>query len=121
MAIYHLSVKPISRSSGRSATASAAYRAAARIDDQRTGQVHDYTRKGGVESADIVLPNHAPAWANDRAALWNAAELAEKRKDACVAREYEVALPAELSPAERRRLAVDFAQDMANQEVCAVA
>ena len=120
MAIYHLSVKPISRSSGRSATAAAAYRAAERIDDQRTGQIHDYTRKGGVESADIVLPDNAPIWASDRAALWNAAELAEKRKDACVAREYEVALPAELPPAERRRLVVDFAQEMANREGCAV-
>ena len=67
MAIYHLNVKPISRSSGRSATAAAAYRAAERIDDQRTGQIHDYTRKGGVESADIVLPDNAPTWASDRA------------------------------------------------------
>ena len=120
MAIYHLSVKPVSRSSGRSATASAAYRAAERIDDRRTGEIHDYTRKGGVESADIVLPDNAPTWASDRAALWNAAELAEKRKDACVAREYEVALPSELPPEERRRLAVDFAKAMANREGCAV-
>ena len=120
MAIYHLSVKPVSRSSGRSATASAAYRAAERIDDRRTGDIHDYTRKRGVESADIVLPDNAPTWASDRAALWNAAELAEKRKDACVAREYEVALPSELSTAERRRLAVDFAKAMANREGCAV-
>jgi hypothetical protein len=87
----------VSRSSGRSATALAAYRAAERIEDRRTGETHDYARKGGVESADIVLPDNAPTWASDRAALWNAAELAEKRKDACVAREYEVALPSELS------------------------
>jgi hypothetical protein len=120
MAIYHLSVKPVSRSSGRSATAAAAYRAAERIEDLRTGVTHDYARKGGVESADIVLPDHAPTWASDRAALWNAAELAEKRKDACVAREYEVALPSELPPEERRRLAVDFAKAMANREGCAV-
>jgi ATP-dependent exoDNAse (exonuclease V) alpha subunit len=120
MPIYHLSVKPVSRSTGRSATAAAAYRAAERIEDQRTGVTHDYARKGGVESADLVLPDHAPAWASDRAALWNAAELAEKRKDACVAREYEVALPSELPPDERRRLAVDFAKAMANREGCAV-
>jgi ATP-dependent exoDNAse (exonuclease V) alpha subunit len=120
MAIYHLSVKPVSRSSGRSATALAAYRAAERIEDRRTGETHDYARKGGVESADIVLPDNAPTWASDRAALWNAAELAEKRKDACVAREYEVALPSELPPEERRRLAVDFAKAMANREGCAV-
>ncbi|MEG0656484.1 MAG: MobQ family relaxase, partial [Mucinivorans sp.] len=120
MAIYHLSVKAVSRSAGRSATAAAAYRAGCEITDQRTGEVHDYTRKGGVESADIVLPDGAPKWATDRAALWNAAEAAERRKDACVAREFEVALPEELSPAERRRLAVDFAREMANREGCAV-
>ena len=120
MAIFHLSVKPISRSAGRSATAAAAYRSGEKITDERTGEIHDYTRKGGVESADIVLPDGAPEWATDRAKLWNAAELAEKRKDACVAREYEVALPSELSPAERRNLALDFAKDMANREGCAV-
>lgn len=120
MAIYHLSVKPVSRSAGRSATAAAAYRAGCEIADERTGEIHDYTRKGGVESADIVLPDGSPEWATDRAKLWNAAELAEKRKDACVAREFEVALPSELSPAERRRLALDFAKDMANREGCAV-
>lgn len=120
MAIFHLSVKPISRSAGRSATAAAAYRSGEKITDERTGEIHDYTRKGGVESADIVLPDGAPDWAIDRAKLWNAAELAEKRKDACVAREFEVALPSELSPVERRRLALDFAKDMANREGCAV-
>lgn len=120
MAIYHFSVKAVSRSSGRSATAAAAYRAGRKIADERTGEIHDYTRKSGVESADIVLPDGAPEWATDRAALWNAAELAEKRKDACVAREFEVALPHELPGEERRRLAVEFARDMANREGCAV-
>lgn len=120
MAIFHLSIKAISRSAGRSATAAAAYRAGEKIEDERTGEVHDYRRKAGVASADLVLPDGAPEWAADRAKLWNAAEQAEKRKDACVAREYEVSLPAELTAAERRRLALDFAQDMANREGCAV-
>ena len=120
MAIFHLSVKTVSRATGRTATGAAAYRAGCEIADERTGEVHDYTRKGGVESADIVLPEGAPDWARDRSTLWNAAELAEKRKDACVAREFEVALPSELSPEERRRLAVDFAKEMANREGCAV-
>ena len=120
MAIYHLSVKAVSRSAGRSATAAAAYRAGCEMADERTGQIHDYRRKGGVESAEIILPEGAPEWATDRAKLWNAAELAEQRKDACVAREYEVALPAELSPGERKRLVHDFAKDMANREGCAV-
>ena len=120
MAIYHCSVKAVSRSAGRSSTAAAAYRAGCEITDGRTGEVHDYTKKRGVESADIVLPDGAPEWANDRSALWNAAETAERRKDACVAREFEVALPSELPASERRRLAVDFAKEMANREGCAV-
>lgn len=120
MAIFHLSVKAISRSSGRSATAAAAYRAGEKITDERTERIHDYTRKKGIESSDLVLPENAPDWARDRSKLWNAAELSEKRKDACVAREYEVALPSELTPKERHRLAIDFAKQMANEEGCAV-
>ena len=120
MAIYHLSVKSISRSVGRSATAAAAYRSACALVDQRTGREHDYTRKSGVLSSDIVLPAGSPAWATDRSKLWNAAELAEKRKDACVAREYEVALPSELTPAQRRGLVLAFAKRMADAEGCAV-
>lgn len=120
MAIFHLSVKPICRAAGRSATAAAAYRAGVEIVDTRTGEISDYRRKSGVQSSDIVLPDGAPAWASDRAALWNAAELAEKRKDACVAREFEVALPAELTSAERRELALSFAKEMAAREGCAV-
>lgn len=120
MAIYHLSVKPISRSAGRSATAAIAYRAGIMVDDLRTGATYDYRRRRGVESVDLVLPKGAPSWAHDRGALWNAAEQAEKRRDACVAREYEVALPAELSAEQRRRLVVDFAQELADREGCAV-
>ena len=61
MAIYHLSVKTISRSAGRSATAAAAYRARGEITDERTGEIHDYTRKGGVRSAALILPDNAPS------------------------------------------------------------
>ncbi len=118
MAIYHLSVKTVSRSAGRSATAAAAYRAGVEITDARTGEVHDYTRKGGVESAVMFLPAGAPEWAADRAALWNVAEQAETRKNSTVARECEVALPDELSPAERRRLAHDLAREIVERHGC---
>jgi len=124
MAIYHLSVKPVSRGAGRSATAAAAYRAAERIEDHTTGQVFDYTRKSGVEHAEIVLPTEAAKrdinWARDRQQLWNAAEVAEKRKDARVAREYEVALPQELTKAQRLKLTQQFSQEIANRYGCAV-
>ena len=119
MAIFHLSVKTISRSAGRSATAVAAYRASEKITDERTGEIHDYTRKGGVESAELVLPNGAPDWAADRAALWNAAEQAETRKNSTVAREFEIALPGELTPTERHRLAHDLAREIVERHGCA--
>ena len=121
MAIYHLSTKPVSRSSGRSAVASAAYRCAVLLTNQRDGLVHDFTRKEGVEHKEIVLPQGVSAdWALDRSTLWNAAEFAEKRKDARVAREFEIALPHELSPEGRLKAARAFAQDLANRYGAAV-
>lgn len=107
MAIYHLSMKTVARSKGQSATASAAYRAAEKIKDERTGELHDYTRKKGVIETAILLPKGVPTLA--RSELWNAAEAAENRKNSTVAREYELALPAELSAGERLQLAKDFA------------
>ncbi|BCM88055.1 Ti-type conjugative transfer relaxase TraA [Methylobacterium indicum] len=111
MAIYHLSIKAVSRAGGRSATAAAAYRSASLIADTRTGEIHDYQRRTGVEASFIVAPDGA-AWAQDRAALWNVVEAAERRKDAKVAREYQVALPHELTPEERQALARDFAEHL---------
>lgn len=108
MAIYHLSAKIISRSSGRSATGAAAYRAGQQITDERTGLVHDYTRKGGVDHTEILTPANAPEWAHDRAKLWNGVEAAEKRKDAQLCREVEVAIPCELTPEQMRDLVREF-------------
>ena len=79
MASYHLSVKTIKRSAGRSATAAAAYRSASVIPCDREGRMHDYTAKRGVEACFILAPDGAPSWAQDRAALWNAAEARETR------------------------------------------
>lgn len=124
MAIYHLSTKPVSRGMGRSATAASAYRAADRVHDLSSDEVFDYSRKRGVEHAEIVLPSEAAKrdinWARDRQALWNAAESAEKRCDARVAREYEVALPYELTKAQRIELVREFAGELANRYGVAV-
>ena len=106
----HAPVSAIGRKSGRTATAAAAYRAAARIECERTGQIHDYTRKQGVEAEMILLPDNAPDWAHDRASLWNAAELRETRKDARTAREIQVALPAEFTPEERKEAGLRIGQ-----------
>ncbi len=97
VAIYHASVKIISRSAGRSAVASIAYRAGECITNERDGITHDYTKRSGVEHTEILAPDTAPEWVSDRARLWNAVEAIEKRKDSQLAREIEVALPRELS------------------------
>src|SRR3546814_386449 len=120
MASFHLAVKAIGRSAGRSATAAAAYRAGVEITDERTGLVHDYTRKQGVEHSELMLPTDAPEWAADRERLGNAAELAETRKNATVAREYEIALPVELSADERRELALGLAREISERHGVAV-
>ena len=121
MAIYHFSMKPISRAKGRSAVASMAYRAGEKLTNKRDGITHDYTAKQGVEHAEIVLPEGVNAdWARDRSELWNAAEFAEKRKDARVAREIEVALPHELSAEERLQATREMAQELADRYGAAV-
>ncbi|MHB0953997.1 MAG: Ti-type conjugative transfer relaxase TraA [Allorhizobium sp.] len=121
MAIYHCSMKPVARSGGRSAVAAVAYRTASRMLNERDGLVHDFTRKQGVVHTEIVLPDGVEAdWARDRPSLWNAVEFAENRKDARVAREFEIALPHELSAAERLSLTRDFARDLANRYGAAV-
>lgn len=112
MAIYHLSAKAISRRAGRSATGAAAYRAGQCIEDERTGMVHDYTHKAGVMYTELILPDGGHA---DRAAFWNALEHHHKRRDAVLAREIEIALPAELTPAARQDLAVGFARELADR------
>ena len=97
MAIYHCSLKIISRSKGKSAVAAAAYRAGEKITNEFDGEIHDYTRKGGVVHTEILLPENAPAEYADRAVLWNAVEQIEKAKNAQLAREVELALPQELT------------------------
>ncbi|MGO6853863.1 Ti-type conjugative transfer relaxase TraA [Rhizobium beringeri] len=121
MAIYHFSMKPIARSGGRSAVASAAYRAAERLTNERDGLTHDFSNRTGVEHAEIVLPAGSSAyWAMKRSALWNAAERAEKRSDARIAREFEIALPHELTPDQRLVLTRAFAENLANRYGAAV-
>lgn len=101
----------ISRSQGRSATAAIAYRVAERIEDRRTGLTFDYAARGGVDHTEILAPDHAPDWVRDRSELWNRVEESETRKNSQVAREVRVALPAELTHAQRVELVRDFAQE----------
>lgn len=91
---YHLHLKTLSRSHGRSAVAAAAYRLGARLEDERARIVHDYRARGGVEATFTVARPDAPDWVHDPERLWNAAEQAERRINSTLAREIELALPA---------------------------
>ncbi|MEI9852811.1 MAG: Ti-type conjugative transfer relaxase TraA [Sphingomonas sp.] len=108
MAIYHFSAKVISRAAGSSALASAAYRSASRLHDQRLDRHHDFSNKAGVVHSELMLPDGAPEHLSDRERLWNEVEAVELRKDAQLAREVEFAIPRELSQDQGVALARDF-------------
>jgi hypothetical protein len=111
--IFHCKAKSISRAAGRSATAAAAYRSGEAITDERTGEVHDYTKKQGILHKELVFPEGTKEMG--RAAVWNMAEKAERRKDSKVAREWELGLPDELPHGERVALARGFAEALAKR------
>jgi hypothetical protein len=117
---YHCSVKPVSRSAGRSVVAAAAYRLGECLHDELYATVHDYTRRRGVEATFTVAPKDAPQWAHDPEALWNAAEQRETRKNSTLAREVELALPSFLSPDDRQRIAQRFAEELVQRYRVAV-
>ncbi|WP_237243652.1 MobA/MobL family protein [Sphingomonas sp. LK11] len=110
MAIYHFSAKVISRANGSSAVASAAYRSASELHDERLGRNHDFSNKAGVIHSEVLLPESAPDRLNDRTTLWNEVEAAEKRKDAQLAREVEFSIPREMNDRQGVQLARDFVQ-----------
>lgn len=111
MAIYHFSAKVISRAAGSSALASAAYRSASRLHDQRLDRHHDFSNKAGVVHSEVLLPDGAPKHLSDREKLWNEVEAAEKRIDAQLAREIEFAIPREMTKEQGIALARDFVRD----------
>jgi len=112
MAIAFARARYISRSTGGSAARSAAYNAREAISDERTGTLYYFKHRDAPEHHEVLLPEGADAKLADAAVLWNAAEVAERRKDAQVARELVLALPAnyELSHEDRVELARSFAQ-----------
>ena len=120
MAIYHLSIKVISRANGSSALASAAYRSATRLHDQRLDRDHDFTSKSGVVHSEVMLPENAPDTWRDRERLWNDVEAAELRKDAQLSREVEFAIPREMNVEQSIALARDFVQtEFVDRGMCA--
>ena len=120
MAIYHFSAKVISRSCGSSALASAAYRSASRLRDERLDRTHDFSNKSGVVHSEVMLPEGAPEHLSDRQTLWNEVEAVEKRKDAQLSREIEFAIPRELTREQGIELARDFvATEFVDRGMCA--
>src|SRR3546814_5802394 len=106
----HGPAKVISRANVSGAVASAAYRAAERLHDDRLGRDHDFSNKAGVVHSEIFAPEGAPERLNDRATLWNEVEAGEKRKDAQLAREVEFSIPRELNQQQGIQHARDFVE-----------
>ena len=118
MSIYHCSIKNISRSSGRSAVACAAYRSGEELEDLETGITHDYRKKTGIAFAEIFLCKNAPERFQNREELWNEVEKIEKAADARLAREIEVAIPRELSLEEMKNLVAGYAKMLTEEGIC---
>ncbi|GHU80008.1 hypothetical protein FACS1894191_4180 [Clostridia bacterium] len=110
MALYHCSIKIVSRGKGKSAVAAAAYRSGDIIKNEYDGVTHDYTAKRGIVHTEILLPQNAPSEYQDRAILWNAVEKIEKAKNSQLAREIEIALPRELTREQNISLAREYVQ-----------
>lgn len=107
---FHFSVNIISRGKGKSAVASAAYISGEKIKNEWDGVTHDYTKKQGVISKEIFLPDHAPKEYKDRKTLWNSVELFEKNSNAQLARNFIISLPKELSIEENKKMIEEYIQ-----------
>ena len=107
---FHFSVNIISRGKGKSAVARAAYISGEKIKNEWDGVTHDYTRKQGVISKEIFLPDHAPKEYKDRKTLWNSVELFEKNSNAQLARNFIISLPKELSIEENKKMIEEYIQ-----------
>ena len=112
MAIYHFSVKTISRSNGRSAVACAAYRSGEKLVCNFYGKEQDYTKKTGVEFTEIYAPENTNTELTNRQKLWNEVEKVERRKDALLAREFEIAFPSELNAEQRKNMLNELCQNL---------
>ena len=107
---FHFSVNIISRGKGKSAVASAAYISGEKIKNEWDGVTHDYTKKQGVISKEIFLPDYAPEEYKDRNTLWNSVELFEKNSNAQLARNFIISLPKELSIEENKKMIEEYIQ-----------
>jgi ATP-dependent exoDNAse (exonuclease V) alpha subunit len=116
MAIYFLNLRTFGRSNGSSAVSAAAYRSGERLRDERTGRSYDHSARRDVLHKEIMVPEEFASddlfWTKNREQLWNAAEAAERRANARVAREFLVAIPPELSEEQRIGLVRGFSREL---------
>ncbi|WP_412053210.1 MobQ family relaxase [Lactiplantibacillus plantarum] len=110
MAIFHMSFSNISAGKGRSAIASAAYRSGEKLFDNKEGRRYFYARSVMPESF-ILTPKNAPEWASDREKLWNEVEKNDRKSNSRYAKEFNVALPVELSESEQKELLTKYVQE----------
>ena len=110
IAIYHFSVKIVSRGKGANVVAKAAYISGEKIKNEYDGTIHDYRRKREVLHKEILLPDNAPPHFKKRSVLWNAVEKSETRKNSQIARHIDAALPVEISHSEQIDLVRHFCQ-----------
>ena len=115
VAIFHFSVKNISRSDGRSAVACAAYRSGEKLKDERYGKEQDYTKKTGIEFKNIYAPENTKKELLDRQSLWNEVEKVENRANSNLAREFEIAFPHELNAEQRRKMLDELCQKIVDR------
>ncbi|WP_258340958.1 MobQ family relaxase [Citrobacter amalonaticus] len=111
MAIFHLDFKIVKRSEGKSSVAKAAYHARTRITDERTGDTYDYSRRTDLCGHFILAPVNAPEHiVKDSTALWNEVERVERQQNGQTARYFDVAIPAELTNDDKKKLVLEYCQ-----------
>ncbi|EGB5739012.1 MobA/MobL family protein [Salmonella enterica subsp. enterica serovar Montevideo] len=111
MAIFHMSAQRITRSKGHSSVAAAAYRHGEKMTDEHTGEIHDYSKKKGVSDSVVLIPDGADKRFLKPEYLFNTIEKCEKRKDAQLALEVNIALPTEMTDEQKKALAIDFCNE----------
>ncbi|MFW6816043.1 MobQ family relaxase [Lactiplantibacillus plantarum] len=110
MAIFHMSFQNISAGKMRSAVASASYRSGDKLFSDKEGKTYSYARDVKPE-AFILTPKNAPDWAKDRQKLWNEVEKNDRKSNSRYAKEFNVALPVELSESEQKELLTKYVQE----------
>ncbi|HHD0788648.1 TPA: MobQ family relaxase [Yersinia enterocolitica] len=111
MAIFHMSAQRITRSKGHSSVAAAAYRHGEKMTDEHTGEIHDYSKKKGVSDSVVLIPDGADKRFLKPEYLFNHIEKSEKRKDAQLALELNIALAVEMTDEQKKSLAIDFCNE----------